>query len=117
MTAVLRRIVAVVALPVTLFLVWWYASADSKNFLMPPLKKILSVFPETWLWDRMLHDVVPSLVRLAEGYAAALALGVGAGVAIGSSRSLRALVEPVLEFLRAIPPPALVPILFLLSGI
>jgi ABC-type nitrate/sulfonate/bicarbonate transport system permease component len=117
MIALVRRVLAVIALPVALVLVWWYASADSTNFLLPPLKRIVAVFPETWLWDRMNHDVVPSLLRLAEGYGAALVIGVGAGVAIGSSRVLRALVEPVLEFLRAIPPPALVPILFLLAGI
>jgi ABC-type nitrate/sulfonate/bicarbonate transport system permease component len=115
--AVVRRVLAVLALPVTLVLIWWYASADSTNFLMPPLKRIVEVFPDTWLWHRMNHDVVPSLLRLAEGYALALVIGVALGVAIGSSRVLRALAEPVLEFLRAIPPPALIPILFLLSGI
>jgi ABC-type nitrate/sulfonate/bicarbonate transport system permease component len=36
---------------------------------------------------------------------------------IGSNPTLRATVEPVLEFLRAIPPPVLVPILMLLFGI
>jgi ABC-type nitrate/sulfonate/bicarbonate transport system permease component len=114
---IVRRVVFVVGLPVTLVLVWWYASADSTNFLMPPLKRIVEVFPDTWLWQRMNHDVVPSLIRLGEGYAVALVVGIGLGVAIGSSRVLRALVEPVLEFLRAVPPPALVPVLFLLAGI
>lgn len=117
MITVLRRTAAVLALPVVLVLVWWYASADSTNFLMPPLKRILQVFPDTWLWKRMNHDVVPSLIRLAEGYTVALVLGIALGVAIGASRVLRALTEPVLEFLRAIPPPAMVPILFLLAGI
>ena len=117
MTVVLRRIVAVVALPVALVLAWWLGSAGSTNFLLPPLKQIVEVFPATWLWERMGHDVVPSLVRLAEGYAVALLIGVTAGVAIGSSRGLRAMAEPVLEFLRAVPPPALIPILFLLAGI
>jgi ABC-type nitrate/sulfonate/bicarbonate transport system permease component len=117
MTHALRRVVTGLALPVALFLLWWFASADSTNFLMPPLQKILSVFPDTWLWERMVHDVLPSLGRLAEGYALALVIGVGLGVAIGSNRTLRAMAEPVLEFLRAVPPPALVPILFLLSGI
>ncbi|HEY7226288.1 MAG TPA: ABC transporter permease [Micromonosporaceae bacterium] len=115
--AVLRRILAIFALPVALFLIWWYASADSTNFLLPPLKRILAAFPDTWLWDRFNGDVVPSLVRLAEGYALALLVGVALGVAIGSSRWLRSLVEPVLEFLRAVPPVALVPILFLLAGL
>jgi ABC-type nitrate/sulfonate/bicarbonate transport system permease component len=117
MITVLRRVVAVVALPVTLVLIWWYASADSTNFLMPPLQRIVEIFPDTWLWDRMVHDVVPSLMRLAGGYFLALAVGIVLGVAIGSNRVLRALAEPVLEFLRAIPPPALVPILFLLAGL
>jgi ABC-type nitrate/sulfonate/bicarbonate transport system permease component len=117
MITVLRRVVAIVALPVTLVLIWWYASANSTNYLLPPLKRIVGVFPDTWLWQRMNHDVVPSLIRLAEGYTAALALGVGLGVAIGSNRLLRSFVEPLLEFLRAIPPPAMVPILFLLAGI
>jgi len=42
---------------------------------------------------------------------------VAMGVAIGSFRVLRGLVEPVLEFFRAIPPPVLVPILMLFAGI
>jgi ABC-type nitrate/sulfonate/bicarbonate transport system permease component len=117
MRTVLRRVAAIFLLPVTLVLVWWYASANSTNFLMPPLRRIVQVFPDTWLWQRMNHDVVPSLIRLAEGYAAALAVGIGVGVAIGSNRALRALAEPVLEFLRAVPPPAMVPVLFLLAGI
>lgn len=117
MTTIIRRVLAVLLLPVSLFVVWWLASADSTNFLMPPLSRILGVFPDTWLWDRMNHDVAPSLVRLVEGYAAALAIGIAVGVTIGSSRILRSLAEPALEFLRAIPPPALVPVLFLLAGI
>src|SRR5690606_15709390 len=46
-----------------------------------------------------------------------IVLGIGAGLAIGSSRILGRLSEPVLEFFRAIPPPVLVPILMVLVGI
>jgi ABC-type nitrate/sulfonate/bicarbonate transport system permease component len=132
---ILRRTLFVLALPVTAFVVLWLFSEQirdfvipaQKRFFAPSLQKVLEVFPETWLLERetpagtlpsrLVHDVVPSLVRLAEGYALALLIGVGLGVAIGSSRRLRSFVEPVLEFLRAIPPPALVPVLFLLAGI
>ena len=117
MSGVLRRAGLVLGLPVVLFVVWWFASYDSKDFYRPPLHKILEAFRDTWFGERMVQDVLPSLIRLGIGYAAALAVGVTLGVAIGSARWLRALLEPVLEFLRAIPPPVLVPIVILLAGI
>ncbi|OLE30042.1 MAG: nitrate ABC transporter permease [Actinobacteria bacterium 13_1_20CM_3_71_11] len=112
-----RRVVALLALPAALFAVWWFASAGSTDFYRPPLSRILVAFKETWFSRRLLDDVAPSLARLAAGYAAALLAGIALGVAIGSSARLRAYVEPVLEFLRAIPPPVLVPIVILVAGI
>ena len=53
----------------------------------------------------------------ASATALALVVGVGLGVLIGTSRWLRSLLEPLLEFLRAIPPPVLVPIFMLFAGI
>ncbi|HEY0450610.1 ABC transporter permease [Actinophytocola sp.] len=117
MSAVLRRVGLAIGLPVVLVVGWWFASASSTDFYFPPLRTILEVFPDTWFGARMYDDVLPSIARLGIGYAAALVLGIGLGMAIGSSRWLRALVEPLLEFLRAVPPPVLVPILVLIAGI
>ncbi|HEU4426223.1 MAG TPA: ABC transporter permease [Pilimelia sp.] len=115
--AVVRRVVTVLGLPVALFAAWWFASAGSTDFFFPPLPDILVAFRETWFGPRLVEDVARSLARLAVGYAAALVLGISLGVAIGSSRGLRSLTEPVLEFLRAIPPPVMVPIVILIAGI
>jgi ABC-type nitrate/sulfonate/bicarbonate transport system permease component len=114
-TGALRRAGVVIALPAVLFALWWCASADSTSFYLPPLRKILAAIGPTWS-SRWTSDVLPSLVRLAAGYAIAVVAGVGLGVALGGRPRLRALVEPVLEFFRAIPPPALVPALMLLFG-
>jgi len=111
-----RQIAFVLALPVILVVVWWFASAGSENFFWPPLSKIVAAFPETWNADRLTGDVLPSLGRLVVGYLLALVAGVLAGTAIGLSRSLRAFCEPVLEFFRAIPPPVLIPIIALFTG-
>jgi ABC-type nitrate/sulfonate/bicarbonate transport system permease component len=113
---ILRRAVTVLGLPVVLVAVWWFASADSTNFYAPPLSRILAAFRETWLGERLGVDVAPSLARLAVGYGVALVLGVALGVAVGTSRRLRELGEPVLEFLRAVPPPVLVPVVVLVAG-
>jgi ABC-type nitrate/sulfonate/bicarbonate transport system permease component len=112
-----RRIVLLLAVPVLLVAAWWLATAHSTDFFWPPLRQILGTFDDTWFHGRLTTDVLPSLLRLLAGYALALALGVGLGVAIGSVRVLRALLEPVLEFFRAIPSPVLVPILMLFAGI
>jgi ABC-type nitrate/sulfonate/bicarbonate transport system permease component len=93
------------------------ASADSQSFYLPPLREILDVFAGVWLGPRPVEDVLPSLARLLAGFALATVLGVALGVVVGSSRRLRAACEPVLEFLRAIPPPVLVPIFILVAGI
>ncbi len=113
----LRKIVLAIGLPVVLVTVWWFASAGSTDFYFPPLSKIVNTFPDTWFGPRMVDDVLPSLGRLAVGYFVALVLGIGVGIPIGASPRLRAVVEPILEFLRAIPPPVLVPVLMLMAGI
>ena len=115
--AVLRRIVFVLALPTLLFTLWWVLSADSENFYFPPLSKIVDALVEEWLGPRLLDDVVPSLGRLLIGFALAAVAAVTLGVLIGTYRRLRAVLEPVLEFFRAIPPPVLVPVFLLIFGI
>jgi ABC-type nitrate/sulfonate/bicarbonate transport system permease component len=117
MTGVLRRVALALGLPAALVAAWWYSSAGSTDFYQPPLRSILVAFGQVWLSRRLLDDVLPSLARLAAGYAIALVVGVALGTAIGASQRLRAALEPVLEFLRAIPPPVLVPILMLVAGI
>jgi ABC-type nitrate/sulfonate/bicarbonate transport system permease component len=113
----IRRLLLVLALPVVLFVVWFVATDGSQNFYVPPLRTILTAFADTWTPARLRADVLPSLARLAVGYLLAVLIGVGVGVLIGERRRLRATVEPVLEFFRAVPPPVLVPVIVLFAGI
>jgi ABC-type nitrate/sulfonate/bicarbonate transport system permease component len=115
--AAARRALLAAGLPLALLTLWWVVSADSQSFYLPPLREILETFASVWLGPRLVDDVLPSVLRLLAGFALATVLGVGLGVVVGSSRRLRATLEPVLEFLRAIPPPVLVPIFILVAGI
>ncbi|UIX29604.1 ABC transporter permease [Streptomyces sp. GQFP] len=117
MTRLLLRLVFVVALPVVLLGLWWLASDDSTNPFWPPLRTILTAFPDVWTPERLRADVLPSVLRLAAGYTVAAVVGVALGTVIGSYRRVRALCEPVLEFLRAIPAPVLIPVIMLFAGI
>jgi ABC-type nitrate/sulfonate/bicarbonate transport system permease component len=112
-----RRALLVLGLPLTLFSVWWLATAGSTDFYVPPLSVILQKFTEVWTGERLASDVVPSLVRLTVGYLLAVVIGVGLGLVVGTSRLVRDVLEPVLELFRAIPPPVLVPVIMLFAGI
>jgi ABC-type nitrate/sulfonate/bicarbonate transport system permease component len=113
-----RRAVLSLALPLLLLAAWFVLSDGSTDPLAPSLRSILEAFGETWLdGDRLASDVVPSLLRLTAGYAVATAAGVALGVAIGLLPTLRALVEPTLEFLRAVPPVVLVPVIGIVVGL
>jgi ABC-type nitrate/sulfonate/bicarbonate transport system permease component len=106
-----------IAVPVVVIAVIWFWSAGSDVYYFPPLKDVLTTFKDTWLFDRMGSDVVPSLVRLFIGYFIAVAVGVGGGIALGLSPVLRRMSEPIVEFLRAVPAPALLPFALLVLGV
>jgi ABC-type nitrate/sulfonate/bicarbonate transport system permease component len=114
---VLRSTALAIGLPAVLLAVWWVTTDDSSSFFFPPLREILGKFDDTWFHGRITADVLPSLARLGAGYALAVCVGVALGVLAGSSRGFRALIEPPLEFLRAIPPPVMVPVLILFAGV
>jgi ABC-type nitrate/sulfonate/bicarbonate transport system permease component len=106
-----------VAVPVALLVLWGVLSAGSETYYFPPLTDILRAFSDTWLFERVGSDVVPSLVRLGLGYVIACVVGVAAGLALGLSPPLRRAADPVVQFLRAIPPPALLPFGILVMGV
>jgi len=113
----LKTLGYVLALPVLLVLLWWASTLGAVNFFVPTPAALVQKFAQTWFGPRFFSDVLPSIGRLLVGVVAAIAIGVVGGVVIGSVRWLRALLEPTLEFFRAIPPPVLVPVLMLLMGI
>ncbi|MER5755548.1 ABC transporter permease subunit [Streptomyces sp. NPDC002088] len=117
MRRALLRLLFVFALPAVLVALWWAASDGSTNVYWPPLRTILKTFPDVWTADRLRTDVLPSVERLAAGYATAAVVAVALGTVIGSYRRVRAVCEPVLEFLRAVPPPVLIPVIMLFAGI
>ena len=111
-----RQLGLAIALPVVLLAIWWVASAGSTSFYWPSLHDILAAFPSAWPASSWWSDILPSVGRLLIGYAIALVAGVVLGIALGLVPWLRSLCEPVLEFLRAIPSPVLVPVVALFTG-
>ena len=106
-----------VLVPLALLGLWAIWSAGSDTFYYPPLTEILETFGETWVFERVGSDVVPSLLRLGAGYAIAVVLAVTVGIPLGLNRTARRAASPIVEFLRAIPPPALLPLAIVVIGV
>jgi ABC-type nitrate/sulfonate/bicarbonate transport system permease component len=106
-----------IAVPIALLALWAVWSASSDTFYFPPLTDILETFNDTWLFERVGSDVVPSLERLFLGYAIAVVVAVAVGIPLGLSPTARRATSPIVEFLRAIPPPALLPFAIVVLGV
>ncbi|MEU8072403.1 MULTISPECIES: ABC transporter permease [unclassified Micromonospora] len=114
---VAENVLFAVGLPVVAVVLWAVWSTRSANrFLVGP-RTLLDAFRQTWIGPAFVDDVLPSVYRLLIGLFASVLLGVAAGVLIGRFRPLREILEPLLEFFRAIPPPVLIPVAMLLLGI
>jgi len=96
-------------------IVLWFTNAQP-SFFLPPLQDVVAAFIGNWLFALVPEHLVPSLARLFTGYIAAIVIGVGAGVLIGKVPEIRRQATPVVEFLRAIPPPALLPFTLIAFG-
>jgi ABC-type nitrate/sulfonate/bicarbonate transport system permease component len=108
------KIAAEIAVPLAMLAGWqlWTVHASSQFF--PRLSTILVEFRDQWLFSQFGTHVVPSLQRIALGFVIGAVAGIALGIPIGLSRWARLWTMPHIEYWRAIPPPALLPISILL---
>lgn len=111
------RLVYALALPILIIAVWWAATLNETNPFVPKPGQIVSDFFGSWFGPLLVQQVLPSLYRLGVGLISAIVLGIVLGVLVGSSRVARKLTGPLFEFIRAVPPPVLLPVLLLVIGI
>jgi ABC-type nitrate/sulfonate/bicarbonate transport system permease component len=103
-----------IAVPVAILAAWqlWTASAHEARF--PRLSTILVEFRKMWLFSQFGEHVMPSLERIGAGFAIAVVAGVALGIPLGLSARARRAAMPHIEYWRAMPPPALLPISIIL---
>lgn len=98
---------------------WWVASAFGwvHAFLLPPPTKVFNTLVELGKTGELARHTGISLQRVGLGYGLAVIAAILLAVAFARSRALRGLLDPLLEFVRQIPPLALMPLLMLWLGI
>lgn len=113
----LGRLALQVVVPAGLVALWWWTSENSSTIFYPPLSRVVESLQEDWIFEQVGTDLVPSLARFTAGYLIAVVAGIGVGTLIGLAPRVRRASQPVVEFLRSIPPPLMLPFALVVIGI
>lgn len=99
--------------------IWtWFSHRESTNPVFLPTPERVWQAARALLADENLWlDVRLSFFRVTVGFLLAAAIGVPLGILMGSFKVCEALLQPLTEFVRYVPVPALIPILMVLFGI
>lgn len=98
-------------------LAWELIARHMRSVYVPSVTQIAITFWHEWFSPTFMDQAVPSLYRMFFGYMIAAVCGISLGVIIGSYRFMFRLLDPVLQYLRATPPTAIIPVGILLIGI
>lgn len=107
------------AIPAGIVAVWAAGSYFQvwNSYVIPPPSRVLSSMWSMTLNGSLLGHLYASSLRVVGGFLIATSLAIPLGFALGLSRSLEAWLKSTLDFLRHVPPLAIMPMVILWFGI
>lgn len=96
-------------------LLWWSNLFD--RGLLPAPWEVLKVLIEQMTEKGLWLDILLSTRRVVVGVVCGLAIALPVGFLLGWYKSVRAFIDPVINFYRALPPIALIPLVIVYFGI
>ncbi len=115
----LNFILVKLAIPAAITLLWWGGSKLGmwNGYVIPSPERVLSSMWSMLLDGSLLRHASASFMRVIWGFAIASFVAIPLGFAIGLSRSLERWIESTLDFMRHVPPLAIMPMVILWFGI
>jgi len=101
-------------------LVLWEIVAQNQwinALIVPPPSRISKIFSELVVSGQIPWQIIASMKRAAAGYFLAAAVFIPLGILMGLSERLYRLLEVVVEMLRPVPPPVVIPVALLFFGL
>jgi ABC-type nitrate/sulfonate/bicarbonate transport system permease component len=101
-------------------LIVWELVAQARlinPLVVPPLSRILGVFSDLVWSGQIPLQVASSMKRAAAGYIMAAVVFIPLGILLGLSQSVYRLFEVIVEMLRPVPPPVMIPVAMLFFGL
>ena len=88
-----------------------------QSFFLPTPTRVLSAMGALLLTGSLIQDALASTLRIAVSFALSIAIAVPVGIALGASAKFKAVADPVIGFVRYIPPSAFIPLAILWFGV
>lgn len=88
-----------------------------RSFFLPTPTKVLSSIITLLTEGSLLSDIFASVYRILLGFLLSLVVALPLGIALGVSRKFEAFTEPLIAFIRYIPPSAFIPLAIIWFGI
>ncbi|TSC75404.1 MAG: NitT/TauT family transport system permease protein, partial [Parcubacteria group bacterium Gr01-1014_33] len=88
-----------------------------KPFFLPPPEKVFLAFISLTVKGGLMSDIAASMYRILLGSFLSLAIALPVGIALGVSKRFEAFTEPLIAFVRYIPPSAFIPLAIIWFGI
>ena len=103
-----------IVVPALVLVIWQIAAVYLKQpWIFPPVtmvfEQLLHPLRQHYASGSLLSNTIISLLRVLLGFALAAVIGVALGTVMGSARTFRNLVEPIIELLRPLCPIAWLP--------
>ncbi|RYE43132.1 MAG: ABC transporter permease [Hyphomicrobiales bacterium] len=117
MNRALPNLLSRIWLPVLLIAAWWLLSAGTQSLYFPAASDIATEIERTWIFDHAIQDLLPSLRNMLAGFAIGVVTGTLVGTILGSIPRLLDALHPEIEFSRALPGVAILPIAILVLGL
>lgn len=101
-------------LPVAILLAWQVLAWRASTPLFPgPWQVTLSIWK---FYPQIVGQIGYTLMRAASGFLVAAALMIPLGILLGRLKTVGAIVEPIMDMLATLPPPAVIPMVMLFAG-
>ena len=114
------RYIVLAVFGLLIFLLIWSSLTYTglvRSFFLPTPTKVLSSIIALLTGGSLLADIFASVYRILLGFLLSLVIALPLGIALGISRKFEAFTEPLIAFIRYIPPSAFIPLAIIWFGI
>ncbi len=97
---------------------WWVISrALAKPFILPTPLQVVRALAALFLHDDLFGNALASVSRILTSFIISCAFAIPIGIMLGISKRFSAVIEPLIGFIRYIPPSAFIPLAIIWFGI